>query len=200
MNTKMRLFMMRFKLSLKFICLGALLAAFGCDTAPTSTSSNNAPTAASNAAAANSNAPSNANMTTLAAAMPDAAFKEELALISPANMPSKMRAGDKQDVVVKVKNTSSEVWHARGQTSTMYQVFLSSQWEDATGKPVETEEHRAALPSDIQPNQTLEIKSYVTAPPNPGTYTLNIDMLQENVAWFRLKNSTPLKYKVTVEK
>ncbi|GAC1446193.1 MAG: hypothetical protein NVSMB56_02590 [Pyrinomonadaceae bacterium] len=111
-----------------------------------------------------------------------------------------MRVGTKQDITVKVKNTSSELWRARGQANNKYQVFLGSQWEDADGNVVAAEETRAALPSDIQPNQTVETSGYFVAPPNPGNYTVNVDMLQENVSWFRLKNSTPLKFKVTVEK
>jgi len=40
----------------------------------------------------------------------------------------------------------------------------------------------------------------ITAPKSPGDYTLEIDMVQEGVAWFSEKNSPTAKTKITVVK
>jgi hypothetical protein len=182
---------MRDRALLLFFCLAATFGAFGCDTEPNSTSSSAAPGA--------SNAASAPKGTVLSAPLPDAAFKAELTLVAPAKMPTTMHPGDKQQFVVRVKNTSSETWGVRGQADGKYQVSLGTQWEDENGKVVAAEETRAPLPADIKPGQETELSSFFVAPAKPGTYTVNIDMLQENVSWFRLKNSTPLHYKITVE-
>ncbi len=43
---------------------------------------------------------------------------------------------------------------------------------------------RASLLFDLSPGQEMELPITVTAPREPGRYILELDMVQELVAWF----------------
>ena len=56
-----------------------------------------------------------------------------------------------------------------------------------------------ALAADLPPGGRVRMKLAVTAPPAPGDYVLEIDMVHEGVTFFREKGSTPLRLPVRVE-
>ena len=58
---------------------------------------------------------------------------------------------------------------------------------------------RASLLFDLTPGQEVELPLTVTAPREPGRYTLEIDMVQELVAWFGSAGSKTLRLEVVVE-
>jgi hypothetical protein len=64
---------------------------------------------------------------------------------------------------------------------------------------VVNDDGRSGLLYDLNPGEEIEIPLTVTAPERPGTYVLEIDMVQEGVSWFALKGSTPLRTIVKVE-
>jgi hypothetical protein len=58
---------------------------------------------------------------------------------------------------------------------------------------------RAPLPRDLGPGEELELSMVVNAPRDPGDYLLEVDLLQEGVAWFGDKGSPTVTLPVRVE-
>lgn len=147
----------------------------------------------------NTGTPAQANQTPAipkGAPLPDSAFK---ATISPVNPPETMSAGQQATVQVKVKNNSDVSWPAVGDADGRYQVKLGNHWLDQNSKPVVVDDGRTPLPADLKPGAEIELPLTVTAPTKPGSYILQIDVVQENVAWSGDKGNTTFKARVQVK-
>jgi hypothetical protein len=79
-----------------------------------------------------------------------------------------------------------------------FQIYLGSHWLNANGQVASKSEGRTPLPADLAPGQETELSFVVDAPAQAGDYFLEIDMLQENVAWFGSKGSQTYRARVTV--
>ena len=129
--------------------------------------------------------------------MPASGFK---ATITSAGPPGKMRAGEKATITVKVKNEGDAPWPSHGRASDgFFQVNLGDIWFDANNKKVEKNTYiRSGLPHDVASGEEVEVSLAITAPSTPGQYTVQLDLVQEMVAWFSEKGSPTPKFKVTV--
>lgn len=136
------------------------------------------------------------------AALPDNAFK---AVITVPEPPAKLRSGQKQTIQVKIKNASDVLWYARGAAkndapSNRFYLALGNRWLEANGdKLVSDMDGRYGLDRDLKPSEETEVPLTITAPKTPGDYTLEIDLVQEQVAWFHEKGSATARVKVRVE-
>ncbi|MBD0324911.1 MAG: hypothetical protein ICV68_00685 [Pyrinomonadaceae bacterium] len=130
------------------------------------------------------------------APLPDSAFK---ATISAVNPPETIGAGQQATLQVKLKNNSDVSWPSVGDGDGKYQVKLGNHWLDQNGKVVVVDDGRTPLPADLKPGTEIELPLTVVAPTKPGSYTLQIDIVQENVAWSQDKGNPTYKTKVTVK-
>jgi hypothetical protein len=130
------------------------------------------------------------------APLPDRAFK---AGISALNPPETMSAGQQATVQVKLKNTSDVTWPYAGDDDGKYQIKLGNHWLDQNSKPVVIDDGRTPLTADLKPGAEIELPLTVTAPTKPGSYVLEIDVVQENVAWSGDKGNATYKVKVQVK-
>lgn len=128
--------------------------------------------------------------------LPDDAFKARLSVENP---PLFLEAGAEEVVSVRVRNESGVNWPALGQGQYKYQVKLGDHWLAQNAKTVAQDDARAPLPADLKPGAESEITLPVHAPKTPGEYTLELDMVQEDVTWFAVKGSPTLKLRVKVE-
>jgi hypothetical protein len=64
---------------------------------------------------------------------------------------------------------------------------------------VVNDDGRSALFRDLNPGEQTELELVVNAPKMPGTYILELDMLQEGVSWFGLHGSATLQISIRVE-
>jgi len=136
------------------------------------------------------------------AALPNTAFKAEISLVDP---PAKLRAGEKKTVRVKIKNASNEMWWARGapvntRPDNRFYIATGDRWLKADGSLLTDMDGRYGLGKDLRPGEETEVPLGITAPKDPGEYTLEVDLVQEQVAWFREKGSPTAKAKITVVK
>jgi hypothetical protein len=135
--------------------------------------------------------------------LPDNAFKAQLTLVNP---PAKLRAGQKETIQVKVKNASDALWYARGgevntNPDNRFYLAAGNRWLKADGQTLVTNmDGRYGLPVDLKPGEETEVPLQVTAPKDPGDYVLDVDLIQEQVAWFIDKGSPTAKTKVVVVK
>jgi hypothetical protein len=119
-------------------------------------------------------------------------YREQIVALNP---PSQMRVGEKLDLRFKVKNVGNVTWIATGTKDFQYQINMGNHW---ILNGVASEDSRAVMGHDLSPGAEIEIMMTVKAPPVPGNYTLEIDMVHEGVTWFKERGATPLSMPVHV--
>lgn len=128
--------------------------------------------------------------------LPEDGFRAEITVISP---PTQLKIGERKELTVKVKNTSGAEWPMRGREGDgIFQVNLGDGWRTTDGKEVKVDQ-RAFLPRAVKPGEQVDIPFVMVAPDKAGDFVVEIDMVQEGVAWFVKKGSVPIKLKIKVE-
>ncbi len=107
-----------------------------------------------------------------------------LAQIDAAPGTLTLRANAINSVPVTVTNTSVRPWLADGSTP----VRASYHWLNSAADMIIFEGARTALPHDVEPGESAVIDLRVVAPPQPGDYHLQIDLVQEHVTWFGIRS------------
>jgi hypothetical protein len=114
-------------------------------------------------------------------------------------LPPYLRAGLKETIYLKLRNAGSGNWPALADSGGNYRLLLGNHWLDENNVAVVNDDGRSVLLYDLNPGEEIEIPLTVSAPADPGTYVLEIDMVQEGVAWFASKGSKPLRATVKVD-
>ena len=127
--------------------------------------------------------------------LPDGAFNAKL---STVKIPASMHAGQKYELLITIKNESDVTWPG-SQTTWQYQLTVGNRWLRQSGEKVTDVDGRVALINDLIPGATAEVPLTVTAPNAPGIYILQLDAIQEGVAWFGDRGSEVLSLKIKVE-
>jgi hypothetical protein len=127
--------------------------------------------------------------------LPDEAYKAILSVAYEA--PGKILAGQRTTIHLLVNNASQTIWPYRGQPDGRYQVRAANRWRDQNG--ITLEDARGELPYDLRPGAIAEVLLFIRAPSVRGNYTLEFDLVQEQVAWFSQKGSEKLRMDVLVE-
>jgi hypothetical protein len=109
-------------------------------------------------------------------------------------VPARVAAGSVFEVTAQVTNASSESWPADPPT----RVGLAYRWQDAAGRRVVAESERTYVDSALAPGAQWTAVREVTAPEEPGTYELTLDLVYELIAWFSDKNGGRV-HRATVE-
>lgn len=174
------------KLALLITTLALLLTAVACKETTTAPDSN---TAASQPTASKTPGP-----------LPDRGFR---ALLAFKDAPTKLRTGQKETVVVRVKNASDVFWWARGgeinnSNSNQFYIAVGDAWLQEDGKLLTNMDGRMGVGKDLRPGEEVEVPLLITAPTTPGNYILEVDLVQEQVAWFHEKGSPTVRTNVTV--
>jgi len=128
----------------------------------------------------------------LKSAFPPSDYREQITALNP---PSVMRAGQKLDIHLKVKNLGLATWPATGTKDFKYLIDMGNHWIRGTENK---EDNRAVLPADLPPGGETQLTMTITAPAQPGDYILEFDMVHEAVTWFKQRGASPLSLKVTV--
>jgi hypothetical protein len=107
----------------------------------------------------------------------EVAYAARLTLLEP--IPA-LRVGTVEKVDVRVENLGDELWPwADGGGP---QIRIGSRWLSADGT-VEEGLH-TPLPADLEPGGSQVVPAAIAAPPAPGRYTLELDLLHEQVRRF----------------
>jgi len=121
----------------------------------------------------------------------------EIELAQP--LPDHLHAGLKETIYLRLRNTGAGVWPALAEGDGKFRLLVGNHWLRENNLPVMNDDGRGALLYDLAPGDETEVPLTVTAPSEPGNYVLEIDMVQEGVAWFASKGSKPLRAVVKVE-
>lgn len=132
--------------------------------------------------------------------LPDSAFRVEW---TAGEVPAEVGAGETFSVDLSVRNAGDRTWPdlrtADPSATGALAVRLSHRWWDETmthsvGDWVGREE----LPGPLAPGASAKLRVSVKAPPQPGAYLLQFDLVQELVAWFGDKGAAQLTFPVRV--
>jgi len=112
------------------------------------------------------------------------------------SMPKSAKAGTIIILPVKVKNLSNFTWPAKSSNP----VHLSYHWLDKDGKKaVVWDGVRTILPKDLAPGEELLLNPKIEVPKTIGNYILELDLVQEKIAWFGKKGSATVKTTIIVK-
>jgi len=119
------------------------------------------------------------------AALADDAFKAEIEI---GRKVLRAPPGAVEMVPVRVTNKGSQTWPAAGKDG-WYLVTVGNHWLDDEGERVAIDDGRATLPNDVPPGESAVVHLEVRTPEEPGTYGLEVDLVQEGVSWFADRGS-----------
>jgi len=109
---------------------------------------------------------------------------------APAATPLRIR--------VRVRNESPIVWRTHLAPDDRGRISLGNRWHAPGGDVLQWDDGRALLPRDLPPGTSVDLELAIVAPSVPGSYVLEVDMVQEGVSWFSLKGSQPARHPFTV--
>ncbi|MBV9388345.1 MAG: hypothetical protein JOZ78_18130 [Chroococcidiopsidaceae cyanobacterium CP_BM_ER_R8_30] len=118
-------------------------------------------------------------------------FSQEINVLEP---PTLVEPDVTIELPVFVKNTSNFLWSPTGASPTDF----SYHWVDDSGKVFSGNNVRTPLPHAVVPEEAVALNAVVKTPSQAGSYTLNLTMVQEMVAWFDDKGAGSPKIPITV--
>ena len=101
-------------------------------------------------------------------------------------------AGRLAPLRVRVRNDSPVSWPASAQ------LRVGDHWRAPDGRLLVLDDARTLIDSTIDPGGECEVPLAVLAPAGPGSYELEVDLVQEKVSWFGDRGSSTLKLPVIV--
>ncbi len=111
--------------------------------------------------------------------------------------PARLQVGQTIAVPITLRNVGSQTWTWGGGNPFRlgYRYYRNRRLlQTAAGKDLRTD-----IPENVDPGQTVVIQARVALPDEPGNYTLELDLVQEGVTWFKEQGSPVLTRWLTVE-
>jgi SAM-dependent methyltransferase len=115
--------------------------------------------------------------------------------IECVNAERNLRAESVNEMTFTVTNTSQFHWHH----NEPFALRLGNHWLDPNGSCLVRDDGRAKLPDGIARGGTVSVVLPVKAPARPGSYVLELDVVQEGIAWFADNGSPTLRLEIKVE-
>ena len=136
-------------------------------------------------------APAEARRTVAVALLPEGAFR---ARISAGPLSPTLTPVERVVLMATIENLSPHALPSLGPADSHLQLKLGSRWLDPDGKVVTgAGEGRTELPFDLAPGGVVTLEVRIDAPAAPGPCTLEIDLVQEDHAWFGERGSVPCR-------
>jgi hypothetical protein len=122
--------------------------------------------------------------------LPSDAWRAALALAAPA---PGFKAGKPASLELTVRNESQAPWPRSAN------VAVGHHWRARTGELLAADEGRTPLEGTVAPGESRRVRFIVVAPAEPGSYELELDLIQEWVGWFAGRGSPSLRMEVQVD-
>ncbi len=123
-------------------------------------------------------------------------FNARLSVLGP---PRTLKTYAIANIRVSIKNVSKAFWFSGGDSDGGSNINLSYHWIDKNGKMVQFDGMRTSLTGDVAPDGEIVLEAVVMTPPLPEAYTLEFDLVQEGVGWFKEQGSETAKVSILVE-
>ncbi len=117
-------------------------------------------------------------------------------IVARSAPPKNVAAGTNFKLPIAFINTGDTLW-LTGQTVRNGLVMPGVKITDET-ETVVSENHGPLLPRAVAPGRSLTLDLLIHAPARPGTYTVKVDLVDQNVCWFEEKGSEPLVFAIEV--
>src|SRR5262249_36530770 len=121
-------------------------------------------------------------------ALPESAFR---ALLTPQPSAVTAEPASYASVGVAVKNVSDVTWPVHATSPNCLPILLGGHWLDESGAVLGEDHGRAGLPHELKPGEEVQLHFTASTPAEAGRYVLELDMVQEAVAWFKERGSRP---------
>ena len=125
--------------------------------------------------------------------LPDAAH----AAIISANLPARLAPGERLTLEARVRNAGPAAWPAPPKGSAIGRIRFGNHWWRTNGDMLSMDDGRTDLPR-LEPGAEATVPLEIRAPLERGTFRLELDVVQEGIAWFASKGSAPLSALVRV--
>lgn len=122
-----------------------------------------------------------------------------LAQIQLLDIPSRVTVGGSLPIRAVVRNIGGHVWPARPRAAEGYWIRLGNRWLNASLCRVIDNDGRVGLSKDLAPGADVPLTLRVTAPPIPGLFVLELDMVHELVSWFSERGSPVYRVALNVQ-
>jgi acyl carrier protein len=122
--------------------------------------------------------------------LPEDAYRARLA----ATAEHHSAPGEAFIVPVEITNLSTYTW----QPTAVSGIALANRWLDDSGKVRKHLDGRALLLEALEPGASITLELAARAPAEPGRWTMELDLVDEGVIWFREHGATPSRVSVTV--
>jgi hypothetical protein len=106
-------------------------------------------------------------------------------------------AGQSLALDLRIRNTGPARWLHQGLRD-IGVVKVGGHLYDSDGRLLDLDFYRHNLTADIEPNQEVQVTINPVFP-NPGQYTLTLDLVSEQVCWFENMGSKPVALEVEVQ-
>jgi len=120
------------------------------------------------------------------------------ALMLRESLPRKIGPGTKLDIPITIGNVGDTLWLS-GQTVRAGVVMPGIRIMAERGEIVSELHGQPMLPRAVPPGQSIALDIQLTAPLDPGRYTVKIDLVDQHVCWFEERGSQPLVFSFAVE-
>jgi 2-polyprenyl-3-methyl-5-hydroxy-6-metoxy-1,4-benzoquinol methylase len=117
-------------------------------------------------------------------------------ILARTSPPKTLAAGKAFKLPVTFINTGDTLW-LTGQSVRNGLVMPGVKITDETGT-MAGENHGPLLPRAVAPGRSLTLDLVINAPARPGTYSVKVDLVDQNVCWFEQKGSEPLVFAIEV--
>lgn len=114
---------------------------------------------------------------------------------SDASVPRHMKTDSEIVIEITLRNDS---WRDFDSAARDHPVLLSYHWLDDRRAAVIFDGLRTPLPHAIQPGSSARVAMRVRAPARPGAYFLEIELVEEGIAWFSGAGTPPLRVPVRI--
>jgi 4-amino-4-deoxy-L-arabinose transferase-like glycosyltransferase len=128
--------------------------------------------------------------------LPDSGMRAEITVL---NSVPRVGAGQKGQLRVHIKNAGNSIWPGCDRMNGPFEIRLGSHWTSTVSQAFTSEIGRSPLPGELRPGDEADVVFSFNAPTAPGEYILELDLLQEGVAWFASKGSQTAKVSIKVE-
>ena len=125
--------------------------------------------------------------------LPDEAYAVRITAIDP---PSLLRPGETATVRLTVANTSPRT--LAHDIPAGRHISIANHWLRPDGAVEVPDDGRAILPETLRPDASCQVELQIHAPLEPGSYELEIDLVQERVCWFAEKGSPTARVAIRI--
>jgi hypothetical protein len=130
---------------------------------------------------------------------PLGSLSEYKAAIVVEEVPSVFQISNSFCSRVRIRNTSAISWPSKGLRDGKFAVVLSYHWIDENDRIITFDGRRTPLLYDVGPNEETVLYATVETPQLPADYTLEFDLVQEGVTWFKDKGSETAKAAIHID-